>query len=158
MKTPTEIWRAAPRIRDGSLRPIDLVEACLERIADQDGSIGAWVTIDAAGARRSAQRLGQEVADSHYRGPLHGIPVGVKDIVDVADMPTRAGSNLTDPSPRTDDAPVVAGLRQAGAVVLGKTVTTPFAGFDPSPTRNPINLAHTPGGSSSGSAAAVAAG
>lgn len=156
MTIPTEIWRAAPRIRDGSLRPLDLIEKCLDRIAQRDASIGAWVAIDADRARQAARELAREMDEGRYRGPLHGVPVGVKDIVDVAGFPTRAGSPLTDPAPRTDDAPVVAGLRDAGAVVLGKTVTTPFAGFDPSPTRNPLDPARTPGGSSSGSAAAVA--
>jgi aspartyl-tRNA(Asn)/glutamyl-tRNA(Gln) amidotransferase subunit A len=89
-------------------------------------------------------------------GPLHGIPIGVKDIIDVAGLATEAGSPLLKGRVAERDAPVVARLRAAGAIVLGKTVTTEFACFDPSPTRNPWNLEHTPGGSSSGSAAAVA--
>jgi len=89
---------------------------------------------------------------------LHGIPIGVKDIIDVAGLPTLAGSTLPDSSAALSDSPIVTQLREAGAIILGKTVTTEFACFDPSPTRNPWNHHHTPGGSSSGSAAAVAAG
>ncbi len=89
---------------------------------------------------------------------MHGIPIGIKDIIDVAGLPTRAGSPLRADHVAVCDAPIVAKLRAAGAIILGKTVTCEFACFDPSPTRNPWNLAHTPGGSSSGSAAAVAAG
>ncbi|HEX3725625.1 MAG TPA: amidase, partial [Pirellulales bacterium] len=116
----------------------------------------AWVAVDAAGALQSAQRLAAELAAGHDRGPLHGIPIGVKDIFDVQGLPTRAGSSLTDPRPAAQDAAVVERLRKAGAVILGKTVTTEFACFDPPPTLNPWNAGHTPGGSSSGSAAAVA--
>jgi Asp-tRNA(Asn)/Glu-tRNA(Gln) amidotransferase A subunit family amidase len=88
-------------------------------------------------------------------GPLHGIPIGIKDIIDVAGWPTLCGSKLREGHVAEKDAAVVANLRKAGAIVLGKTVTTEWASFDPPPTRNPWNLNHTPGGSSSGSAAAV---
>jgi aspartyl-tRNA(Asn)/glutamyl-tRNA(Gln) amidotransferase subunit A len=116
--------------------------------------VHAWVVADEEGARRTAERL----AGEQPRGPLHGIPIGIKDIVDVAGFPTRAGSPLREDHVAGADAPIVAALRQAGAVILGKTVTVEFACFDPSPTLNPWNTTHTPGGSSSGSAAAVAAG
>ena len=105
--------------------------------------------------------LGREAQAGNYRGPLHGIPIGIKDIIDVAGLPTRAGSPLRENYPAAAaDAPLVAALRQAGAIILGKTVTVEFACFDPSPTRNPwdAELRHTPGGSSSGSAVAVAMG
>ena len=105
-----------------------------------------------------AKRLTEELKKGQYRGPLHGIPIGVKDIFDVFDWPTAAGSPLWKQSIARRDATVVGRLRQAGAIFLGKTATTQYASFDPSPTHNPWNPARTPGGSSSGSAAAVAAG
>jgi aspartyl-tRNA(Asn)/glutamyl-tRNA(Gln) amidotransferase subunit A len=149
---------AAEKVRQGEMTPRQLVERCLQRIDRFEGQTRAWVSIDAEGARREADRLGAELAAGNLRGPLHGIPLGIKDIVDVAGAPTRAGSTLTPTDAAARDATVVARLRAAGAIVLGKTVTTEFACFDPPPTRNPWNPAHTPGGSSSGSAAAVALG
>jgi aspartyl-tRNA(Asn)/glutamyl-tRNA(Gln) amidotransferase subunit A len=157
-KPPLEIWRAAPRICAGDLHPIELLEACLERILRDDERVQAWAAVDADRARAEAHRAADEIAAGRYLGPLHGIPLGIKDIVDVQGFPTRAGSELTSGSAAACDAPVVARLRSTGAILLGKTVTTEFASFDPAPTRNPWNLEHTPGGSSSGSAAAVAAG
>ncbi len=118
----------------------------------------AWVVVDADGARRQAQELGAAIRDRRPLGPLAGVTIGVKDIIDVQGLPTRAGSTLTSDLPATANAPVVARLRQAGAIILGKTVTTEFACFDPPATRNPWNLECTPGGSSSGSAVAVATG
>jgi len=153
------LTQAAARIADRSLTPLELLERSLEQIARFDEQIHAWVFVDKEGARREAKMLGREAKRGQFRGPLHGIPIGVKDIVDVAGWPTRAGSPLwEDRALPEDDAPIVAGLRRAGAVILGKTVTVEFACFDPSPTRNPWNLDHSPGGSSSGSAAAVALG
>src|SRR5438132_8632276 len=105
-----------------------------------------------------AKRLTDELAKGRYRGPLHGIPIGVKDIYDVFDWPTACGSKLWANSIARQDAAVIASLREAGAIFLGKTVTTQYASFDPPVTKNPWNLAHTSGGSSSGSAAAVATG
>jgi Asp-tRNA(Asn)/Glu-tRNA(Gln) amidotransferase A subunit family amidase len=151
------IAEAAPQIQSGRLHPRELVERCLAQIAAHDGRLHAWVEVDEAAARRDAESLGREAAAGNYRGPLHGIPVGIKDIIDVAGMPTRAGSPLRAGHVATADAPLVAALRRAGAIILGKTVTVEFACFDPSPTRNPWDpdLRHTPGGSSSGSAVAV---
>jgi Asp-tRNA(Asn)/Glu-tRNA(Gln) amidotransferase A subunit family amidase len=114
--------------------------------------------VDEAGARRTAEERTREAAKGEFHGPLHGIPVGIKDIIDVQGWPTQAGSPLRAGHVAAADAPLVTALRRAGAVILGKTVTVEFACFDPSPTRNPWNLAHTPGGSSSGSAAALATG
>jgi len=150
------ITEAAAEIRGGRLDPLDLVERCLEQIRKYEDRIHAWVLVDEEGARRSARELAAE----EPRGPLHGIPVGVKDIVDVAGFPTKAGSPLRENHLAWEDAPVVTALRRAGAIILGKTVTVEFACFDPSPTRNPWSptLEHTPGGSSSGSAAALALG
>jgi len=158
------LTEATERIRAGGLSPLDLVEACLDRIDRLDGLLRAWVLVDREPALRTAKELTDEAAAGRFRGPLHGVPVGIKDIIDVAGLPTRAGSPLREHHVAEQDAPVVAGLRHAGAIILGKTVTVQFACFDPSPSRNPWDPAIrnaprlTPGGSSSGSAVAVAAG
>jgi aspartyl-tRNA(Asn)/glutamyl-tRNA(Gln) amidotransferase subunit A len=132
------------------------VEWCLARTDEWEPLVQAWVRLDREGARARARALDAEGVDE--RRPLWGIPVGIKDIVDVAGWPTTAGfAPWSDRVARTD-APLVTRLRAAGAVVLGKTVTTTFACFDPPPTRNPWDLDRTPGGSSSGSAAALACG
>jgi aspartyl-tRNA(Asn)/glutamyl-tRNA(Gln) amidotransferase subunit A len=154
----TTIHAAAADIRAGRLSPVDLLETCLGRIDRLEGRLRAWVLVDRDGARAEAERLTEELKRGQYRGPLHGIPVGIKDIFDVFDWPTAAGSRLWAQSVAREDATVVRKLRQAGAVFVGKTVTTPYASFDPPPTCNPWNLERTPGGSSSGSAVAVAAG
>jgi Asp-tRNA(Asn)/Glu-tRNA(Gln) amidotransferase A subunit family amidase len=156
MKHPPTLTDAARAIRQGEVTPRELVDQALERIERFDDAVRAWVIVDRAGAIDAAERLTKELAAGHNRGPLHGIPIAIKDVVDVQGMPTRAGSPLTSAQPATSDATIVERLRSAGAIILGKTVTTEFACFDPSPTRNPWNLNHTPGGSSSGSAAAVA--
>ena len=139
---------AARQIAAGSLKPADLMEACLDRIAAREPTIHAFAFHDAALARAAAPKS----------GPLHGIPVGVKDVLDTADMPSCYGSPIWDGwRPRADSAPS-AWTRAVGGVVIGKTVTTEFATRKPGPTANPANPAHTPGGSSSGSAAGVADG
>ena len=155
---PLTIAAAAPLIRSGELTPSELLEQCLRRIDIYEPAVQAWVYLDRERARRDAARLTDEAKAGRVRGPLHGIPVGVKDIIDVFDMPTGCGSKLWANSYARRDATVVERLRQAGAVILGKTVTTPYAYLDPPPTRNPWDLTRTPGGSSSGSAAAVACG
>jgi len=152
------IRQLVERYRRAELAPPEVVEAALRQIEQHDPRLHAWVMVDAEGARRAAQQLGAEARAGRLRGPLHGVPVGVKDIIDVAGWPTLAGSPLRAGHRAQTDAPVVAALRRQGAIILGKTVTVEFACFDPSPTRNPwdVQLAHTPGGSSSGSAVAVA--
>lgn len=132
----------------------DKVEACLARIRERDSGIHAWQHVDAAGARAAAQRLERQGSG----GLLHGIPVGIKDIFETRDMPTGWGTDylVCEHAPR--DAAAVAMLRRAGAIVLGKTVSTEFAYFGPPSTRNPHDPERTPGASSSGSAAAVADG
>ena len=150
--------QAVAAIRAGSLSPVDLVEESLDRIDRLEGAIKAWVTVAGEEAHRTALRRFQEAQKGSIHGPLHGIPVGVKDIFDVAGLPTQAGAPSFAHRTPGADAAVVARLREAGAIILGKTATTQFAFTDPAPTRNPRNLEHTPGGSSSGSAAAVAAG
>src|SRR5262245_14762318 len=152
------IHAAADAIRQGRLSPTDLVETCFRQIDRYDARVRAWVFVDRDGATSEARRLTEEVKRGHWRGPLHGIPVGIKDIFDVFDWPTGCGSRLWANAIARQDAPVVAKLRHAGAVLIGKTVTTAYASFDPPVTRNPWDLSRTPGGSSSGSAAAIACG
>ncbi|MSS71727.1 MAG: amidase [Candidatus Latescibacteria bacterium] len=153
------IREASQHIRLGELSPVERVRSCLDRMDAVDDRIRAWVVVDREGALSAAKEAEAEIRAGRWRGPLHGIPLGIKDIVDVRGLPTRAGARLlADAPPADQDATVVSRLREAGGVILGKTVTTEFACFDPSDTRNPWNLAHTPGGSSSGSAAAVASG
>lgn len=151
-----KILELAADIRSGNLAITDLLEQCLSRILSTEDRIHAWVHLDAEGARRQASLLGDELLHGNDRGLLHGIPIGIKDIIDVAELPTAAGSKRWANSISRKDARVVEQLREAGAVILGKTVTTAFAAFDPSVTNNPWNADRTPGGSSSGSAAAVA--
>jgi aspartyl-tRNA(Asn)/glutamyl-tRNA(Gln) amidotransferase subunit A len=134
------------------------VDICFEQIDHYDGALRAWVTLDREGARQGADALDESARTGAPRGPLHGMPVALKDIFDAAGMPTTSGAAPFAHRLPERDAPAVNRLRSAGAVILGKTVTTEFAFADPSITRNPWNLEHTPGGSSSGSAAAVAAG
>lgn len=142
----------------GQLTPSDYLEQCLALIAQHESRIHAWVRLETTQARQAAAAATNELRQGQRRGALHGVPVGIKDIVDVAGWPTEAGSPLRRGQLATTDAPIVARLRAAGAIILGKTVTTEFASFDPPITRNPCNTERTPGGSSSGSAAAVAVG
>ncbi len=158
VRAASSIRELGAALRSGRRSCPELIEDCLQRIAASDAHLRAWSSIDAEGARREAQHLQAELEQGSPRGPLHGIPIGVKDIIDVFDMPTGCGSPLWGQSYARADAPVVRQLREHGAVILGKTVTTPFAYLDPSPTRNPWKSDRTPGGSSSGSAAAVASG
>ena len=139
----------------GSLTCETLLRACLARIDLREPMVGAWERIDRDGALSASQALDRGAA----KGLLHGIPMGVKDIIDVAGMPTRMGSPIyASAPPAAFDAECVALARNSGAIVLGKTVTTELATFQPGKTRNPLRPEHTPGGSSSGSAAAVADG
>ena len=142
-------------MRAGKLDPVSLMEACLARITEQEPAIRAFAWFDAKAALAAARAVAQS-ADPDL--PLYGLPIGVKDVLDTADMPSSYGSPIwAGFRPRADAAPV-AWARAAGAVVIGKTVTTEFATRAPGPTGNPVNPLHTPGGSSSGSAAGVGAG
>src|SRR5919198_2677821 len=143
---------AAQAIAAGTLTSEALVTACLERITAREEHVRAWEYLDPEAALAQARARDRSPA----QGPLHGVPVGVKDLIDTADMPTGYGSPIYAGHRPSADASCVALARAAGAVVLGKTVTTEFATFTPGKTANPHNPAHTPGGSSSGSAAAVA--
>jgi Asp-tRNA(Asn)/Glu-tRNA(Gln) amidotransferase A subunit family amidase len=147
---------AADQIHDGSLRSVDLVRACLDRVERVDSDIDAWALVDAERALERAAECDAEVG-SRELGPLHGVPIGVKDIIETAGLQTEAGSEFLRGHIPDRDAFVVSRLRKAGAIILGKTVTTEFACFDPATTSNPWNPEHTPGGSSSGTAAATAA-
>ena len=149
---------ASEAIRAGRMTSEGLVSACLERIAAIEDGIGAWAYLDADHALKQACEADRIQQDGQTLGPLHGIPVGVKDIFDTGDMPTEDGTVLHAGRQPQEDATAVALLREAGAVILGKTVTTELAVYAPGKTRNPHDLERTPGGSSSGSAAAVAAG
>jgi Asp-tRNA(Asn)/Glu-tRNA(Gln) amidotransferase A subunit family amidase len=149
---------AARLIRDGVISSAQLVEACLTRVRETEAEVQAWAFLDPDHALAQARSADEWRLSGQPTGPLHGVPVGVKDIIDTADLPTENGSVLHAGRTPSRDAAVVAMLRAAGAVIMGKTVTTEFASREPGKTRNPHNPAHTPGGSSSGSAAAVAAG
>jgi Asp-tRNA(Asn)/Glu-tRNA(Gln) amidotransferase A subunit family amidase len=149
---------AAQQIREGKLTSEELVRACLERIRELEPNVQAWTFLDEEHALAQARALDERKRNGEPVGPLHGVPVGLKDIIDTADMPTENGTVLHKGRTPREDAAVVKMLRAAGAVILGKTVTTECAYFSPGKTRNPHNPEHTPGGSSSGSAAAVGAG
>ena len=138
------------QIETGALTPRAVIDRCAEAIAKRDAEIGAFVTLAIEAARERADQLATL--------PLRGLPIGVKDIYDTADLPTQYGSAIYAGHRPKADAAMVALIRRAGGVVIGKTVTTEFASLQPARTCNPHNLAHTPGGSSSGSAAAIAAG
>jgi aspartyl-tRNA(Asn)/glutamyl-tRNA(Gln) amidotransferase subunit A len=148
----------AKEIQHGRLTCSVVLDRCLKQIEEQEATIRAWVLVDWEGARDQALERDAELKAGRYRGPLHGIPIGIKDIYDVKGFGTAAGSELLGHSPAAEDSAVVKRLRDAGAVIVGKTVTTQYASFDPSVTRNPWHPHRTPGGSSSGSAAAVATG
>jgi Asp-tRNA(Asn)/Glu-tRNA(Gln) amidotransferase A subunit family amidase len=150
--------QAAAELASGAISAEELSRACLDRIAALDPSIRAFVHLDPAHVLRQARDLDQRRRDGQPIGALHGIPVAIKDIVDTSDYGTECGSPLLVGRRPRLDARVVARLRIAGAVIVGKTVTTEFAFYHPGPTRNPRDPERTPGGSSSGSAAAVAAG
>jgi Asp-tRNA(Asn)/Glu-tRNA(Gln) amidotransferase A subunit family amidase len=149
---------AARAIARGELSCEQLVEACLARIRENEPQVQAWQYLDEQHALVQARARDADRAEGRACGPLHGVPVGIKDIIDTTDMPTEDGTVLHAGRMPPGDATVVAALRAAGAVILGKTVTTEMATYSPGKTRNPHDPARTPGGSSSGSAAAVAAG
>lgn len=148
---------AAEAIRAGQITSEELVAACLERISSLEERVGAWVFLDRDLALAQAREADLARREGRALGPLHGIPVGVKDIFDTKDMPTEDGTVLHAGHQPDADATAVSLLRQAGAVIMGKTVTTELAVYSPGKTRNPHDPERTPGGSSSGSAAAVAA-
>ena len=151
------VAEAAAQIREGTLSPVALAESLLARIDALNGDLQAWVTIDREGVLSAARQREAEAQRGGPLGLIHGVPVGLKDIFYTEGMLTACGSKVYADFVPEFDATSVAKIKAAGGIILGKAVTTEFATSDPSPTRNPWNLEHTPGGSSSGSSAAVAA-
>ena len=156
--SPISATEAAEEIRTGRISSEELVTACLDRIEALEERIGAWAYLNRDLALEQARAADQAQREGKALGPLHGVPVGVKDIFDTRDMPTEDGTVLHAGRSPGEDATAVVRLREAGAIILGKTVTTELAVYAPGKTRNPHDTERTPGGSSSGSAAAVAAG
>ena len=152
--TATEAVQA---IASGRLSSVDLVKSCLAQIADTDASINAWAYLDLESALAQAAECDRIRKAGLGTGPLHGLPVGLKDVIDTRDMPTQRGTDIFKDRQPDKDARLVERLRESGAVIMGKTVTTELAFVHANDTRNPHNPEHSPGGSSSGSAAAVAA-
>ena len=164
MSTPEKMpamrpyFTATAAFADGGDSPRAFLERCLESLAAFEPEVGAFVTLDLDAARAAADESTRRWRDRREASPIDGMPVGVKDIIETIDMPTQNGSPLFEGFRSERDAASVAALREAGAVIVGKTVTTEFAATEPRGTRNPFDTARTPGGSSSGSAAAVAMG
>lgn len=152
------VAQAASQIREKQLSPIALMESLLARCAALEPRLSAWVTLDPNGAMAAAKERESELMREGPRGPLHGVPVGIKDIYNTQDMRTTCCSPIYADYVPDHDSTAVALLKKAGAIIMGKTVTTQFACGDPSPTVNPWNALHTPGGSSSGSAVGAATG
>jgi aspartyl-tRNA(Asn)/glutamyl-tRNA(Gln) amidotransferase subunit A len=147
---------AAKQIKSRDLSPVELVESLLSQYDSLEPSLNAWVYLDREAVLADAQQKQEELEKGANVGPLHGVPIGLKDIYYTAGIPTTACSKVYEGFVPEYDATTVTLLKNAGAIMMGKTVTTEFACMDPSPTKNPWNPAHTPGGSSSGSAVAVA--
>lgn len=153
---PSSLSAVRTALSAGELKPSELLELVIAGVMAREPDLHAWTHLDLEGARSAA--IQADGMPSEKRGPLWGVPFAVKDIIDVAGMPTRCGSVITSDEPAQADASVVARVRKLGGIPLGKTVTTEFAYFAPGPTTNPHDPTRTPGGSSSGSAAVVGAG
>jgi aspartyl-tRNA(Asn)/glutamyl-tRNA(Gln) amidotransferase subunit A len=150
---------AAAAVRSGAVSPVELTRACLDRIERVDPVLRAFVSVDAEGAMQAARMAEDEITSGHYRGPLHGIPIGLKDNYDTVGVPTRNGSRVFADRMPTEDATAWARLKNAGAILLGKTTMSEAAwGVDLPPVRNPWDVRRNPGLSSGGSGAGVAAG
>lgn len=145
-------------LREGRTSCVEILAGCLAQVDEWEPRVHAWVVLNQDRALKQARALDDELKNGIDRGPLHGMPIGIKDIIDVAGLPTACGARRWANKVAAADAAVVTNLRETGAVIMGKTVTTAYAWIDPPITRNPWNLERTPGGSSSGSAAAVACG
>lgn len=158
MKSDEGILGLRERVAAGAERVEEVAEKVVARIAERDGEVRAWKDFDPAYVHRQAETVSRHRRSGRPLGPLHGVPVGIKDIIDVAGLPTGLGLKDDASAPVMHDSTLVGRLREAGAVIVGKTVTTELAYFEPRETRNPHDLSRTPGGSSSGSAAAVADG
>ena len=149
---------AVPAFADGTDTPRDYLERCFEKIAAIENAVMAWEVIDHDGARKAADAATRRYREGRTLSPVDGMPVGIKDLIETFDMPTEFGSTLYSGHQPLRDAATVDALRRGGAVIVGKTVTVTFGGGDPARTRNPHDTRRTPGGSSSGTAAAVGAG
>ena len=158
MPTTPSFTQAREAFADGRDTPRALLERCLERIAARDGEVKAFVHLNTDGARSAADAATKRYRAGQAQSLIDGMPVAIKDVLETADMPTGFGSPIYEGWRGGRDSPCALALRQAGAVLVGKVVTTEFAATEPGPTRNPHDLKRTPGGSSSGSAAAVADG
>lgn len=153
MKNTLSVAQATLAMASGEITSEALVQDCLDQINQRNDEIQAWTVVDENLALEQARACD---ISARRLSPLHGIPVGIKDLIDTADLPTGYGSEIYNGHQPEQDSAIVTELKKRGAIILGKTVTTEFAYYAPGPTRNPLNTAHTPGGSSSGSAAAVA--
>ena len=156
--SPKPYLSATARFASGADTPRDFLERCLADVAALEPKIGAFVNLNLEAARAAADQSSARWRASRPHSKIDGMPIGIKDIIETADMPTENGSPLFAGFRSERDGASVAALREAGAVIVGKTVTTEFASTEPRGTRNPHDLRRTPGGSSSGSAAGVAAG
>ena len=155
----SKIQTLSEELRNGTVSATELVTRTIECVKTLNKDINAFEFIDEENALTAAKNCDEELRSGQYRGPLHGIPIGIKDIIDVENWPTRCGSETYDSSPKGNDAHVVQKLREAGAVLVGKTVPHELAcGISNYPTKNPWDQRYIPGGSSGGSAAAVASG
>ena len=147
---------AAAGIRSKKFTSEELISDCLNRLNSREDDIQAWSYINAEHALEQAKKADKYRNEGGSLGPLHGVPIGIKDVIDTEDMPTENGSPIYEGRRPQKDALCIAALRRAGAIIFGKTVTTEFANINPSKTRNPHNIQHSPGGSSAGSGASVA--
>lgn len=147
----------ARQIRERTITPVEVAQSLLERMDSLEPALDAWVRVDRETVLADAQQRQDELESGVETGPLHGVPIGIKDIYNIAGVPTTCGSKVYENFVPEETAVTIDLLQKAGAIMLGKTVTTEFACLDPSHTKNPWNPAHTPGGSSSGSAVSVAA-
>lgn len=146
------------RLAGGAIKAGDLADACIRRVSERDGAVGAFAWFDPEFVASQARAMDRYRESGRPLGPLHGLPVAIKDVIDTAHIPTENGTVIDRGRVPEADAAVIEKLKAAGAIIFGKTVTTELAFMHPSPTRNPVDTSHTPGGSSAGSAAAVAAG
>jgi Asp-tRNA(Asn)/Glu-tRNA(Gln) amidotransferase A subunit family amidase len=154
---PLTFFDATPQFRDGSDTPRAYLERCLEVITDREPVVKAWVVLNLTGARKAADTSTERYRRGHAVSPIDGMPIGIKDLIETKDMPTGHGCAAFAGNETRRDSAIVRALRDAGAVILGKTVTTEMGGAFPGPTTNPFDPERTPGGSSSGSAAAIGA-
>lgn len=160
VKDPGSLHTLRDSFLSGESDPVQVVEELLQRVSAIDDDVRAWLSVDTDDVLSQARKCREEIRGGHHRSPLHGIPVAIKDVIDLAGLPTLANSRSRHGIAAAPmDADIVSMLRSAGAIIMGKVHTTEYAYFDgPPPTRNPWRTTHTPGGSSAGSAAAVAAG